>query len=118
MNSLRLKILASACFAVLAGFASAQSASPLADTFTYNFEPGSNFGSQPILVVQQGANSYIRFNSAANYKASDVITFGISGPPSFVIGKSASDQIDGVRVVGAVPYSVFESAINDKLSPK
>jgi protein-disulfide isomerase len=45
-------------------------------------------------------------------------TLGISGTPSFVIGKSASDQIDGVRVVGAVPYSVFESAINDKLSPK
>ncbi len=62
MNLSRLTILASACFAFVATVASAQSAPPVADTYSFNAEPAQNFGAQPILVVQPGANSYIRFN--------------------------------------------------------
>jgi protein-disulfide isomerase len=40
---------------------------------------------------------------------------GISGTPSFVIGKTAKDEIAGVRIVGAVPYAVFDSTIKDLL---
>jgi protein-disulfide isomerase len=54
---------------------------------------------------------------ADKYKAeiqkgiADAGTVGISGTPSFVIGKTATDAIDGDRVVGAVPESVFETEI-------
>jgi protein-disulfide isomerase len=41
----------------------------------------------------------------------DAGTVGISGTPSFVIGKTSADAIDGDRVVGAVPESVFENEI-------
>ncbi len=59
-----------------------------------------------------------KFVAEIQKDGADAGTLGISGTPSFVIGKSAKDQIDGVRVVGAVPFSVYESAINDALSPK
>ncbi|MGA8541795.1 MAG: thioredoxin domain-containing protein, partial [Terriglobales bacterium] len=41
----------------------------------------------------------------------DAGTVGISATPSFVIGKTTKDSLDGDRVVGAVPASVFESEI-------
>jgi protein-disulfide isomerase len=41
----------------------------------------------------------------------DAGTVGISATPSFVIGKTAKDAIDGDRVVGAVPVAVFEGEI-------
>ena len=41
----------------------------------------------------------------------DAGTVGISATPSFVVGKTSSDALDGDRVVGAVPESVFETEI-------
>jgi protein-disulfide isomerase len=46
----------------------------------------------------------------------DAGTVGISATPSFVIGKTATDAIDGDRVVGAVPESVFENEIQKFLA--
>ena len=46
----------------------------------------------------------------------DAGQLGISGTPSFVIGRTAKDQINGVRIVGGVPYAVFDSTIKDMLS--
>ncbi len=37
-------------------------APPAADTFSFSAQPNKNFGSQPLLVVQKGATSYLRFN--------------------------------------------------------
>jgi predicted DsbA family dithiol-disulfide isomerase len=48
----------------------------------------------------------------------DAGKLGISGTPSFVIGRSDKVEIAGVRVVGAVPYAVFDSAIKDALATK
>lgn len=48
----------------------------------------------------------------------DAGKLGISGTPSFVIGKTDKTEIAGVRVVGAVSYAVFESAIKDALAAK
>jgi protein-disulfide isomerase len=45
----------------------------------------------------------------------DAGTLGITGTPSFIVGKTAKDEIEGVRIVGAVPYSVFDTAIKDQL---
>ena len=56
-----------------------------------------------------------RFVAAIQKDTSDAGTLGISGTPSFVIAKTAPDQMDGVRIVGAVSYSVFDSTIKDLL---
>jgi protein-disulfide isomerase len=57
-----------------------------------------------------------RFGAAIQKDTTDAGTVGISGTPSFVIAKTAPDQLDGVRIVGAVPYAVFDSAIKDALT--
>jgi protein-disulfide isomerase len=57
-----------------------------------------------------------RYVAAIQKDTADAGLLGISGTPSFVIGKTAKDQIDGVRIVGAVPYSVFDNTIKDVLS--
>ena len=57
-----------------------------------------------------------KYVSAIQKDTADAGTLGISGTPSFVIGKTAKDQIDGLRIVGAVPYSVFDSTIKNMLS--
>jgi protein-disulfide isomerase len=57
-----------------------------------------------------------KYVAAIQKDTADAGVLGISGTPSFVIGKTAKDQIDGVRIVGAVPYSVFDSTIKDVLT--
>jgi len=57
-----------------------------------------------------------RYVAAIQKDTADAGLLGISGTPSFVIGKTATDQIDGVRIVGAVPYSVFDSTIKGMLT--
>jgi protein-disulfide isomerase len=57
-----------------------------------------------------------RFGAAIQKDTADAGTVGISGTPSFVIAKTAPDQLDGVRIIGAVPYAVFDSAIKDALA--
>ncbi len=42
---------------------------------------------------------------------------GVSATPSFVVGKTGKDQIDGLRLTGALPYSFFDSVIQDQLRP-
>jgi protein-disulfide isomerase len=59
-----------------------------------------------------------KYTSAIQKDTADAGALGISGTPSFVIGKTAKDEIAGVRIVGAVPYSVFDSTIKDLLSNK
>lgn len=41
---------------------------------------------------------------------------GISGTPTFVLGKTAKGEIEGVRIIGAVPYSEFDVKIKQLLS--
>ncbi len=57
-----------------------------------------------------------KYTAAIQKDVADAGTLGISGTPSFVVGRTAKDQIDGVRIVGAVPYSVFETAIKNQLT--
>jgi hypothetical protein len=40
-------------------------APPSADTFSFSTTPGKNYGSWPVLVVQQGATSYLQFDLSA-----------------------------------------------------
>ena len=56
-----------------------------------------------------------KYSAAIQKDIADAGALGISGTPGFVIGKTAKDQIKGVRIVGAVPYSVFDTAIKSQL---
>ena len=36
---------------------------------------------------------------------------GINGTPSFVVGRTVGDTLSGVKLIGALPFSAFETAI-------
>jgi protein-disulfide isomerase len=57
-----------------------------------------------------------KYTSAIHKDVADAGSLGIRGTPGFVIGRTAKDQIQGVRIIGAVPYSVFDAAIKNQLS--
>jgi protein-disulfide isomerase len=57
-----------------------------------------------------------KYTAVIQNDMADAGTLGINGTPSFVVGKTAKDEIKGVRIVAAVPYSVFETAIKDQLN--
>jgi len=42
---------------------------------------------------------------------------GITGTPSFVIGESAKDVLEGVKIVGAKPFAAFQDEITKLLPP-
>ncbi len=48
-------------------------------------------------------------------QASDANDLGISGTPSFVLGKMNGDTLEGVLLVGAQPYSFFEAQVRGLL---
>jgi len=41
---------------------------------------------------------------------------GATGTPTFIIGKTNKDGLEGIRVVGAQPYAVFEARLKELLS--
>ena len=43
---------------------------------------------------------------------------GISGTPTFVVGRSNGDSVDGQRIVGAQPLATFEARIKELLAAK
>ncbi|PYN93325.1 MAG: thioredoxin, partial [Candidatus Rokuibacteriota bacterium] len=44
------------------------------------------------------------------------VAAGVSGTPTFVVGPTAPDGVEGQRIVGAVPYAVFESRFKELLA--
>jgi predicted DsbA family dithiol-disulfide isomerase len=38
---------------------------------------------------------------------------GANGTPSFVVGKSTADGVDGELVVGAMPYQLFDQKLKE-----
>jgi protein-disulfide isomerase len=49
----------------------------------------------------------------ASSKAANAI--GLTGTPSFVLGRDTGDAVDGVAIVGAQPYEVFAARIDSAL---
>jgi protein-disulfide isomerase len=47
---------------------------------------------------------------------SDAAAAGVTGTPTFVIGRAVGDGIEGARVVGALPYSMFDAKLKDLLA--
>jgi len=43
-------------------------------------------------------------------------SIGIAGTPSFVVGTVTGDTLDGIKIVGAQPYAVFEMVIKEYLA--
>jgi predicted DsbA family dithiol-disulfide isomerase len=41
---------------------------------------------------------------------------GITGTPSFVVGTAKGDVLEGVRIVGAQPFGVFDRTIREFLA--
>ena len=52
---------------------------------------------------------------AISDEASYINSLGVNGTPSFVLGKSVGDSVEGRKIVGAQPLEVFEGAINELL---
>ena len=56
-----------------------------------------------------------RYKADVQKDASEAATLQISGTPTFVLAKSAKDKLDGVRIIGAQPFSAFQAAIDGLL---
>lgn len=41
---------------------------------------------------------------------------GISGTPAFILGRTSTDEFEGIKIVGAQPYATFEARINELLA--
>jgi len=59
-----------------------------------------------------------KYKAEIQKDVADASALGIDGTPTFVIGKASKDSIDGDRVVGAVPLSVFDTTIQKYLAAK
>jgi len=42
---------------------------------------------------------------------------GVTGTPTFVLGRMTAGSIDGVRIVGALPYATFEAKLQSLITP-
>ena len=56
-----------------------------------------------------------KYKADVQKDASEAATLQISGTPTFVLAKSAKDKLDGIRMIGAQPFSAFQSAIDHLL---
>jgi protein-disulfide isomerase len=54
-----------------------------------------------------------RRQKAISDEGSYINSLGVNGTPTFVIGKTNSDSVEGHKIVGAQPIEVFEAAINE-----
>jgi predicted DsbA family dithiol-disulfide isomerase len=43
----------------------------------------------------------------------DAQATGITGTPTFVVGKTATDGLSGIKIVGALPYPVFDARLEE-----
>jgi protein-disulfide isomerase len=56
-----------------------------------------------------------RIDKAVQADIADAESVGVSGTPTFVIGRSDGDSVTGERVVGAQPLAAFETRIDSLL---
>jgi protein-disulfide isomerase len=57
-----------------------------------------------------------KFQADMQKDMTDATSVGVSGTPTFVIGKTSASGLDGVRVVGAQPYSIFDAKLKELLA--
>jgi protein-disulfide isomerase len=56
-----------------------------------------------------------RFDAAIRQDVVSATAVGVSGTPSFLIGRSTAQGFEGTRIVGAQPYAVFDAQIQQLL---
>ena len=56
-----------------------------------------------------------RFDAAIQQDVASASVVGVSGTPTFLIGRSTAQGFDGTRMVGAQPFALFEAAIQKLL---
>ena len=59
-----------------------------------------------------------RYREAIDRDVADARGANVSGTPTFVLGKTAPQGFEGLRIVGAQPYAVFEQKIKELLGEK
>jgi protein-disulfide isomerase len=57
-----------------------------------------------------------RFQAELQKDQIDGTAAGVSGTPTFIIGRASATELDGVRVVGAQPYSVLNEKLHSLLA--
>src|SRR5438876_7236018 len=57
-----------------------------------------------------------KYKAAVDRDIAAAVAAGVSGTPTFVVGPTAPDGVEGQRIVGAVPYAVFESRTKELLA--
>lgn len=57
-----------------------------------------------------------KFRSEMQKDLADATAAGVTGTPAFVIGRATPNGIEGVRVVGAQPYAVFDARLKELLA--
>jgi protein-disulfide isomerase len=59
-----------------------------------------------------------KYKNAVQTDVMEAMKIGANGTPTFVIGKSTSDGVDGELVVGAQPYPMFDQKLKELGSAK
>ena len=62
------------------------------------------------------ATAATTFQSELQKDLTDATSVGVSGTPTFVIGRTSADGLDGVRLVGAQPFAVFDAKLKELLA--
>ena len=57
-----------------------------------------------------------RYDAVVQKDANEAASLGITGTPTFVVGRTTGTSIDGVKVVGAQPFAVFDARLKQLLS--
>src|SRR5438067_315318 len=59
-----------------------------------------------------------KFKAQIEKDMTDAGLAGIGGTPSFVIGRIVGDGVEGVKVVGAQPFGVFDAKLKEALATR
>jgi predicted DsbA family dithiol-disulfide isomerase len=59
-----------------------------------------------------------KYKNAVQTDVMEAMKIGASGTPTFVVGKSTPDGVDGEIVVGAQPYPMFDQKLKELGSAK
>jgi len=58
-----------------------------------------------------------RFKADVQRDMDEAATIGVEGTPTFVVGRTQADGLDGTRIVGAQPFEVFDAKFKELLAP-
>ena len=58
-----------------------------------------------------------RFAADVQRDMDEARTIGVEGTPTFVVGRTQADGLDGTRIVGAQPFEVFDARFKELLAP-